>query len=282
MRFFYVLFLLFFGVSIFAQAVVITGKVKNQSTKQPLAYVQIGIPSKKIGTLSNEAGQFTIKSEFLAKGDTILLTYLGYEPRSFVLDDSLIGIDWEIFLEEKAIDLPMFTISGSTLGPIKKMGYPKTKGKKIVTGWKNFPPDGNYYEIGERGTNIAINEEVLVKNVYFHLAKTDYDSLLFRVHFYDFKDGKIGKELTNDNIYAHTKIKKGWVKFNLETFPIILKNEVVVTLEWIQGWTKKRENIVLISCGKKGKELAKFYQSDTWHISKSHHVGIYLEVKPLN
>ena len=281
MRFLYLFFLLFFSSSIFAQAIVITGNVKDQETKKPLAYVQIGIPSKKIGTLSNEIGQFTFKSESLAKGDTIFLAYLGYKSRSFILGDSIIGIDWEVLLEEKAIDLPMSIVSGSTLGPVKKIGYPRTKGKKIVTGWMNFPPDGNYFEIGERGTNIALNEEVLVKSVHFHLTKTNYDSLLFRVHFYDFKKGKVGAELTNDNIYALTEIRKGWVKFDLEKFPIILKNEVVVTIELIRGWTEKKENIVLISCGKKGKELAKFYQHETWTVSDNHHVGIYLEVKSL-
>ena len=192
------------------------------------------------------------------------------------------GIDWEVLLEEKAIDLPMSTISGSTLGPVKKIGYPKTKGKKMVTGWMNFPPHGNYYEIGERGTNILIEEEVLVKSVHFHLAKTNFDSLLFRVHVYDFKDGKVGGELTNGNIFARTQAKKGWVKFDLEKFPIVLKNEVLVSIEWVQGWTENEENIVLISCGKKGIELAKLHQHNTWSIGKNRHVGIYLEVKALN
>ena len=76
-------------------------------------------------------------------------------------------------------------------------------GKKMVTGWINFPPHGNYYEIGERGTNILIEEEVLVKSVHFHLAKTNFDSLLFRVHVYDFKDG-----------FAEVKIKNAWYKLD--------------------------------------------------------------------
>lgn len=281
MKFFTILPLLFFCLSLSAQEVVISGNVKDQTTQEPLAYVQIGIPGKKIGTLSNEAGQFTFKSEYLEKGDTILFTYLGYETQEFVLDDSLIGADWVIFLEEKAIALPMTTISSRTLGAVKRIGYPKTKGKNKVTGWMNFPPDGNYFKIGERGTTIALDEEVLVKSISFHLAKTDYDSLLFRVHFYDYKDGEIGMELTNDNIYASTKAKKGWVKFDLEKFPIILKNEVLVTIEWVQGWTKMEKNIVLISCGKNGKEVSKNFQNN-WTISENQHVGIYLEVKSLN
>jgi len=281
MRFFTILPLLFFCLSMLAQGGIITGKVKDQTTQEPLAYVQIGIPNKKIGTLSNEAGQFTIKSEYLEKGDTIICAYLGYQAQEFVLDDSLIGTDLVILLEGKAIALPMTTISSRTLGAVKSIGYPKTKGKKKLTGWMNFPPNGNYFEIGERGTTIALDEEVLVKSVSFHLAKTDYDSLLFRVHFYDFKDGEIGMELTKSNVYAYTEAKKGWVKFDLEKFPIILKNEVLVTIEWVQGWTKKEENMVLISCGKKGKEISKNFQNN-WTISENHHVGIYLEVKSLN
>ena len=136
-------------------------------------------------------------------------------------------------------------------------------------------------EIVELFKTPPIGEEVLVKSASFHLLKTNFDSLLFRVHFYEFDNGKIGKELTNDNIYVHTKLKKEWIKFDLEKYPLILKNKVLVTIEWVKGWTKEEHNMVLIACGKNGNEVSRNFQNH-WTISEHHHVGIYLEVKSLN
>ena len=249
---------------------------------RPLDYVQIGIPKKKIGTLSDVNGQFRLANAKIEPTDTIIFSYLGYEQKVIVLSEVLVDDKLEVLLNKELIELPTSTINAKSFGKIKKIGYPKTKGKSKVTGWKNMPPDKNFYEIGERGSVIQLSEEVLVKSINFHIAKTDFDSLLFRVHLYDFEDGIIGKELTKNNIFVFTNIKKGWVKISMDDAPITLENDFIITLEWVEGWTNLTENIVLLSCKSNGgTNVSRDYYSDnSWNFSDNWHTGIFLEVKP--
>ena len=273
-------FLLFIVNS--GKAQTIEGIIFDKQTRQPLDYVQIGIPKKKIGTLSDVNGQFRLANAKIEPTDTIIFSYLGYEQKVIVLSELLVDDKLEVLLNKELIELPTSTINAKSFGKIKKIGYPKTKGKSKVTGWKNMPPDKNFYEIGERGSVIQLSEEVLVKSINFHIAKTDFDSLLFRVHLYDFEDGIIGKELTKNNIFVFTNIKKGWVKISMDDAPITLENDFIITLEWVEGWTNLTENIVLLSCKSNGgTNVSRDYYSDnSWNFSDNWHTGIFLEVKP--
>lgn len=57
---------------------VISGVVKDQSTKKTLEYVNISVPGTSIGTVTNVDGGFVIKVSDTIQAHTLELSYLGY------------------------------------------------------------------------------------------------------------------------------------------------------------------------------------------------------------
>src|ERR1044071_6382550 len=75
------LFLLFLLNQVFGQSenLVISGRVTDHKNT-PLAYASVGIAQKRLGTITNKNGEFSIKLSASSAGDTLLISLLGYEP----------------------------------------------------------------------------------------------------------------------------------------------------------------------------------------------------------
>ncbi len=75
----------FFINSSFAQGnnlIEISGIVENQLTKEPLAAVSIQIKGTVAGTITNNSGQFTIKTKNKFPL-TLVFSSIGFEPQEF-------------------------------------------------------------------------------------------------------------------------------------------------------------------------------------------------------
>ncbi len=76
------LFVLVFGsVTVFAQKVIISGKITDATTGDPVFYATIVVKGTSIGTSSNFDGRF--KLEFSKKADSVSVSCVGYIPQSF-------------------------------------------------------------------------------------------------------------------------------------------------------------------------------------------------------
>ncbi len=60
--------------------ITIQGTVRDQATREPLAYVNISLLGTSVGTVSNQSGNFTFNYASTPKGDTVVFSYLGYKP----------------------------------------------------------------------------------------------------------------------------------------------------------------------------------------------------------
>jgi len=276
------IFILLFIPSLIAQNLEIGGFVFDNSTKEKISYAHIGILSKNIGTTSDKNGFFKLNNSNITKGDTLVFHYIGYRevfiPISAI--DSLLSLN--IFLEEATIDLPISIVEAKSFGNLEKIGFSKTKKQKQVTGWGRLLDVENITGIGERGTLIQADGEFLIKNICFFIAINGFDSLLFRLHIYDYTDGEIGEEITSQNFYAKTSIKKGLVKIPLGDTPLIVNGDFVISIEWIKAWGKpKKWGLYLTASNKGGKLFGKEYRHiNEWIIKEGWHAGIYAEVKP--
>ncbi len=71
----------FFG-SLRAQETIVSGKVTDASTGDPIPFVNVVFKGTSIGMTTDFDGKFRIKALALQKGDSITATYIGYKPRS--------------------------------------------------------------------------------------------------------------------------------------------------------------------------------------------------------
>ena len=69
------------GVSL-GQETVITGKVTDASSGDPIPFVNVVFKGTSVGMTTDFDGKFRIKSLALLKSDSIIATYIGYKPRA--------------------------------------------------------------------------------------------------------------------------------------------------------------------------------------------------------
>ncbi len=58
----------------------LNGKVLDQQTQVPLPYASVALKGKPIGTVTNQAGEFTFHLSDRYMADTLLISFVGYEP----------------------------------------------------------------------------------------------------------------------------------------------------------------------------------------------------------
>lgn len=79
--------------------------------KEPLEYPEISIPNKlhRIGTNN---GKLIVNTDIIEVGDSILVRYMGYEPKNVIIDNKLIASDSiNISLDEKLFLLEPIVVS---------------------------------------------------------------------------------------------------------------------------------------------------------------------------
>lgn len=275
------LFLAFLFIGSGSNAQVIQGTVLDEASKEPLSYLQIGVVNKKIGVLSDEKGQFRLDSQKIEESDSLLFSYLGYEGKTILLKDLIKSPI--VVLQKQVFDLPKINVAAAALTKNKTLGYNKTNSKLMTVGWSG--PSKNIIDnpVGERGTVIKLKgKAALVKNVNFHIANNEFDSVTCRVHLYTIKNGLPDKEIAEKNIFVKTSKKYGWVKVPLDHLEIIIQEDIIVTIEWVKAW--KKEPItgegLHFSSGFFGKIIWREATHRTnWRENSKYRMGIFLDVK---
>jgi len=100
----------FFAASAFCQDgyIVISGKVTDSNTRQPIAAANILLKKGSAGTITNSAGDFVFKIPEAAAGDSMLISCIGYRPLARSVAARGNGI--VITLEPAIIALPEVSI----------------------------------------------------------------------------------------------------------------------------------------------------------------------------
>jgi len=65
----------------------LSGKVVDSENNASLIYANIGIANNKIGTISNQEGEFILKIPAKYKNDSLLVSYIGYETKRLALSE---------------------------------------------------------------------------------------------------------------------------------------------------------------------------------------------------
>lgn len=273
----FALLVLYLSVSFcFSQS--ISGKVVNESTQEPLAYVSIEIVNKNSGTVTSEDGSFKFNIASFSPQSKVRISMIGFEAQIIQLKD-LINHENVIRLKELPVQLSEVIVRPQKQKH-KTIGT-KSSTTKTMTGWGGC---GNCSEnLGgiERGIQLDIDKTVFVEKVNFHIAYLGYDSMLLRLHIRKIENDNPGDELLKNNIYIRAK-SEGWQEIDLRRYNLSFSADVAVSLEWVKAWgkVKGKENSMKLSVALfKGKLLAKDTHGGNWTISKHASPGIYLTVE---
>lgn len=208
----------------------LTGITVDRETNLPIPYVNIGIPLKNTGTVSDAAGYFTLKLDKTYLTDTLVFTLLGYE--SLHLPISTITTGEPIMLTPKTYSLSQVEITGEKT-KLTTVGNTSTARNVILE------LGGN--DLGnELGSLIRIKQqETMIETFQVNIVKNPYAKVRFRLNIYDVKGETPHESILHENIIVEFKKSKGMLLVDLSAYHIVVHNDFIVSLEWIEDLGKK-------------------------------------------
>lgn len=207
------------------------GKIIDSQTIQELAYVNIGIIGKNIGTVSDLDGKFDIEFDESYNQDTLRISMVGYKTKDYVIAEfkKLIAENAIIGLVQKSVNLQEIVISSRNL-KTKVLGN-KTTSQFMSAGFSENKL-GN-----EIGIKIKIKKSpTYIKDFNVSIVKNEFDTVRFRLNFYSIKKGLPNELLNSENIIVETSMKNGILTVDLEKYNIVVKENFFVTMEWIEDF----------------------------------------------
>lgn len=219
----------------------ITGIILDNKTNAPLPYVNIGILNKEFGTVTDNNGKFilNLKEEFV--NDTIRISSIGYKPVEFLVKNMTQKRQpISIKLEEQISELGEVVITAKAYK--KKTLGNKSQSKFISTGF-------SYDQLGaEMGVKINVRKNPTFVDAFnFNISYNRLSAKsIFRVNFYSIEKNKPKENILTENILVSIEPKQdGKITVDLKPYDIVLTNDVIVALEWIEtdGENNKEEAI---------------------------------------
>ena len=223
-----VLFFFIFSQITFSQEM-ISGIVLNNENKQPIEYVNIGIPGKEIGTVSNQNGNFSLQIPAGNKTDTLLFSCMGFEPLVVNLKNFSNNHKKEYFLNEKTYNLSEITVKPKRF-KTKILGI-TTKNKNMVTGFEKN-------KLGyESGVLMKSRKSAFLKKINLNISDCRYDSVFYRVNIYQVNGKMDFENILHEPIFlnfAKSDMKDNKISLNIQNYNIVTHGDFLVTLELVK------------------------------------------------
>ncbi len=205
-----------------------TGTIKSDNSEETLAYVNIGIVGKGVGTVTNEKGRFELDIDERYYQDSLKLSMIGFESKTFLVQHFIREIESEntIYLKEKVEELNEVVVTNRKLKS-RTLGNRTTS--KIISDGFDSDQLGN-----EAGLIIKIKRSpTYIQSFHASIVKNEHQEIKFRLNFYNLKDGLPYENLLNENIIITSTIQSGILSVDLREYDIVMEEDFFVSLEWI-------------------------------------------------
>lgn len=205
----------------------VQGTIVNAETGEHIPYVNVGVLGQNIGTVSDRNGNFSLELNEQQLADTLRFSCIGYQRlvislQQFVLEKKIIKLRTEQN-ELQEIIIAAKGLKSRVIGN-------RTRSKFIST------PFG-YRQLGaEIGIKIPIrNTPTYVDSFNFYVPYNQLQGkAIFRLNIYSIKDNKAFHNLLKENILVEVGPgQTGKIVLPLRQYNIILKDDVIVSLEWV-------------------------------------------------
>lgn len=259
------------------QNIKISGKVVDENDKA-LAYVNIGIKKKNIGTISELNGDFEMSIKESNLNDSLTFSYVGYKELTLKISDILDENKSAFHLKFEPTSLSEVVIKTKKRQE-KKIGTTSYVSFAVGYIWdeESESENLNNKDIREFAKEINIKKPSKVKDLNLALNAANVDSVTFRINFYDIENNLPGKKINTEEILITKKIKEGWNKFELADYDLYFDTPFFVALEYIP--TNMEEKNPFIYAGQVfGKSVSRTTSLGEWKVKKAARLSLYVTV----
>jgi CarboxypepD_reg-like domain len=206
----------------------IKGRCVDEKGK-PILYANVGVVDSPMGAVTNAEGEFVIDGEFVTAKNTIIVSCMGYQTKSIVVD-SKVAI--EVVMQPVVYELDEVKIATSNY----KFAEEKRIGNNSLSNHISVGYESKYMgaEVG-RYFKIKKGKKYKVEKMHFKIATLGCKKATFRINFYEALDeDNIDKERYNYEDIIMEVSKTGEVDVDLKDRKIVFENGFLVTIERLE------------------------------------------------
>lgn len=223
-----------------AQTIRLTGVISAATGNKQLAYVNIGIRKKDVGTASDEKGNFILALLQEHLQDTVTFSAIGFHTAEVPVRDLLASQPSRVKLSEKTTALQEVVVKSRKM-KIRKLGV---TGR--MPGVWGVPDKRESKDVFEFANLIGIrNKPVELVSAHFYLASSVLDSALFRINLYKDNNGYPGERLVEKSILQKFSTKDGWLTLDLRKYDLYLTEDFFMGIEYLPEQDKYRQAIAM-------------------------------------
>jgi hypothetical protein len=205
------------------------GQVISKTSGKPVEYVNIGIPGKNIGTVSDNRGFYNFQPEGVDGESVVRLSCIGYQTLDISFN-KFITLE-KVELTEIAYPLSEAVILPSTF--VKKVLGVKTTSTAAQAG---FTDNSLGYEMG---IIMPVKKRAKINSIRLNIARNTYDTVFYRVNIYEVKNLRKHEfvNVLKEPIYLtvlKNQVKKTII-FDVSQKQIIVSGKFLVTLEHVKN-----------------------------------------------
>lgn len=193
--------------------------------KQPVAYANVGVLYKNIGSVSNAEGHFTIDLSKAAATDTIKISCIGYTA-TFITVQKIAALG-KITIKSKTVEIAEVVIK-----PVKTKE--KVFGVETTSAFMSIGFSEN--ELGkEVGLLMRNNKVAHLKELRINFSSCEYDSIFYRINIYNFKKGESFENVMPVAVYLSLQKEQTekTVVVDVSKYGIVVEGDFLVALEHI-------------------------------------------------
>lgn len=276
------MFSLLLGVFGTSGAQTLRGKVIDSESREPLAFVHIGVFNKNMGVISDEEGAFQLDLSRAQKYDSIGFSMVGYKTLFLSGGQLNTSSDVVIPMQPTSFKLDEVIISESRKIPTQDFG--RSKPTKTTTGESGLPGLGWGGEWGLKIFNDGKTYDV--ESISFHMRFNTIDSALFRINLYQVQGNMPGESILKQDIYVKSYRKQKWITAEVIDHGIRIDENVIATFEFVKIWySEKGQNQLFITHGdgyEEGRTYSRASSFAPWEIDKKAPIAMYIKGQLLN
>ncbi len=215
----------------------IEGVLREKKTGQPIAFATVGIRELSIGTATNADGTFALKLEEKHLDETLEFSAIGYHPLSIPVARLVASPNTDFYLEEKVTQLNEVMI--------KEHELPWLKGTTIGnlqynTGTMRLDENSNGGSMALRVSHDKYPYRIIKAKLWITHNSLPSFKVRVRVVAVEPGTGMPGHDLMEENVVTTSKIKSGWLEFNLAAKNLLIKQDFFIVFEWVMDKTDRQ------------------------------------------
>lgn len=211
-----------------AIAQTLKGRVISSDDARGIAFVNVGIPGKNIGTVTDEKGNYSISLDKISDNDSVKFSMIGYKPEAYQVAKIRNDGVKDVYLNPQTYNLPEIEIKYHNLKKVV-LGNP-VKTDALRSGFA-------YNELGsEMGIEVYSRKPVLVKNINLDVSECTYDSVTYMLNVYLIEDDVVCDNILTEPVYITFRKEDidDVVTYDLSKYSITFDGEALITLEFIK------------------------------------------------